>query len=351
MSELVRDGIQEVHIAGESFVLRDLQPSDEADQKALLALHTEVFGSAADTSWFGWKYWQGGGQGVGLWLGTRMVAYCGGTPRSVCHQGAWKHDLQIGDVMVAPEWRGVLTRRGPFFHVCDRFYRSRIGAGQPFDVAWGFPNQRHLHLAVKMGLSWDAGLMHGLTWTTAGAALPWHIRSEPWQIEADTSPDNPPDGLFDRTIQMLWTQMKRSPAAAGVSLGIRDAAYLRWRYLHRPDRNYQWVCVRRAWSTRPLGVAVVAEAPSDGALLWLDWIGPMQHLPLAALACRTHARQVGATYLNAWASEPVCLALADSGVNHRSVVAGLGVPVASDVTDNQVAALNWWFMGGDTDFL
>ena len=54
MSELVRDGIQEVHIAGESFVLRDLQSSDEADQKALLALHTEVFGSAADTSWFGW---------------------------------------------------------------------------------------------------------------------------------------------------------------------------------------------------------------------------------------------------------------------------------------------------------
>jgi hypothetical protein len=202
-------------------------------------------------------------------------------------------------------------------------------------------------LAVKMGLSWDAGLMHHLAWTTAGALLPWHLRAEPWQPKSNGSPDH----SFARTIQMLWDQMKRSPAAAGVSLGVRDAPYLQWRYLRRPDRTYQWVCVRRAWSTRPLGLAVVAAVPADGALLWLDWIGPMQYLPLAAQACRLHAARVGASYLTAWASEPVCLALEGSGVDHRSVEAGLGVPVASDVTDNQVTALNWWFMGGDTDFL
>lgn len=329
-----------VQIAQQTFTLRDLRTDHRS---ALLQLHREVFGGHADSRWFEWKYVQGGGQGVGLWLRDRMVAFCGGTPRSVCHKGRWLRDLQIGDVMVLPEWRGVLTRRGPFFHVCESFYRSRLGSQQDFDVAWGFPNLRHLQLAVKMGLSWDAGVMHELVWSTKGVELPWNVQARPW-VAADAA-------QFDRSIGAFWAAMHQSATASDVALGRRDSDHARWRYLQRPDRRYRWLRVGRAWSLRPMGVAVLAESTADGALSWLDWIGPMDALPLASLACRVHAARQGASYLTAWASDAVCAQLSVTEPARTAVASGLGVPVASDVTENSVSSLNWWFMGGDTDFL
>jgi hypothetical protein len=88
----------------------------------------------------------GGGEGVGAWHDGRLVAHCGGLPRNILHQGILQHDLQIGDVMVAPEWRGILTRHGPFFHVSKKFYDSRLGRKNRFHMGFGFPNARHLRL-------------------------------------------------------------------------------------------------------------------------------------------------------------------------------------------------------------
>lgn len=331
---------EQVQIAQQSFTLRDLLPDHRS---AMLQLHSEVFGSHADPRWFDWKYVEGCGQGVGLWLSERMVAFCGGTPRSVCHQGQWRHDLQIGDVMVLPEWRGVLTRRGPFFHVCDSFYRSRIGSQRAFDVAWGFPNLRHLQLAVKMGLSWDGGVMHELVWNTDGVDLPWHVRARPWTAVAGTQ--------FEQAVNACWAAMLRSPKSSDLALGRRDADHARWRYLQRPDRRYRWLQVGHAWSLRPLGLAVLAESTADGALAWLDWIGPLDALPVASRACRVYAARQGAKYLTAWASDAVCAHLNATEPARSTVASGLGVPVASDVMENSVLALKWWLMGGDTDFL
>ncbi|HOF52620.1 MAG TPA: GNAT family N-acetyltransferase, partial [Rhodoferax sp.] len=117
-------GAQMLEIAGTVFTLRDVGPSDCT---AVLGLHRRVFGSTVDAAWFDWKYRHGGGEAVGLWQGNELVAHCGGTPRTVLHHGRPARDLQIGDVMVAPEWRGVLRRRGPFYHVSERLYSSRLG--------------------------------------------------------------------------------------------------------------------------------------------------------------------------------------------------------------------------------
>ena len=81
-------------------------------------------------------------------------------------------------------------------------------------------------------------------------------------------------------------------------MGVRDAAYLRWRFAMRPDQAYRFVQLRRPWQRLPCGVVVL-------------------------------------------------------GPTGRNVAAGMsgGVPKASDLKEEQVLHLDWWLMAGDTDFL
>lgn len=332
-------GVQALEIAGQAFTLRDVVPADRAD---VLHLHHRVFGSTVDATWFNWKYRDGSGEAVGLWQGAELVAHCGGVPRAVWHQGRPLQDLQIGDVMVAPEWRGVLTRRGPFFLVSERFYASRLGAGQAFHAGFGFPNERAFRLGDRLGLNWNAGQMEVLTWLgPPSRRLGWGWRAEPLHLS---------DPAFDEAVAHAWAAMKAQTVT--YSIGVRDAAYLRWRFGRRPDQAYDFVQVRRPWRRQPDGVAVLARpANSQFCAQWLDWIGPPELLATACRLCRVQVARTGAAGLTTWASPAVANHLAGTGVTQRAVAAVLGMPKASNLTADQLPRLNWWLMGGDTDFL
>jgi hypothetical protein len=55
--------------------------------------------------------------------------------------------------------------------------------------------------------------------------------------------------------------------------------------------------------------------------------------------------------MTAWASQAVLERLLDTGIESRAEVAQIGMPTTSAVDPDVVAHLDWWFMGGDTDFL
>ena len=344
---------QTVQVGEFALTLRDVLPGDG---DAVVALHTLVFGPDVDAKWFAWKYGQaaqqGQGQAVGIWHGGALIAFCGGLPHTLWRQGRRVQGLQIGDVMVHPAWRGMLTRHGPFFHVSQRFYDSRLGAAQnhPFQLGFGFPNARHLRLAVLLGLLHDGGAMESLHWATAPTAidrLPWHWR---WQEMAPT------EEHFDRDVNAAWqTMLAQSP---DLTLAQRDAAYLRWRYADRPNAagapaaapvRYRFFKLRRAWSSKPVGVAVLDLRASSAH--WLDWVGPPELMLLACQACRLEAARAGATELTAWASPAVARMLERSGIVQRETCAWLGIPAASDLRPQELPGLHWWLMGGDTDFL
>lgn len=336
-----------------ALTLRDVVPSD---MPAVLALHSAVFGPGTDAHWYTWKYGaalsQGGGEAVGAWHGNDLIAYCGGLPRTLWQHGKSLNGLQMGDVMVHPAWRGILTRQGPFFHVTHRFHYSRLGArhSRPFQIGFGFPNLRHLRLGVVLGLVRDGGEIESLHWsalTTPARGLPWLWR---WQRLLPTDP------RFDQTINAAWQRMRAQ--APNLLLGQRDAAYARWRYVDRPKVSslhpstivrYHFYEMRRPWASTDVGVAVLDLSASTAH--WLDWIGSAALMPVAATACRLEAARAGSAELMAWASPAVARQLADSGIARREVCAGLGVSAASDLATQDVRGLPWWLMGGDTDFL
>jgi hypothetical protein len=248
--------------------------------------------------------------------------------------------------MVAPAWRGILTRRGPFFHASQTFYQHHVGMQRAHQIAYGFPSERHLRLAVKLGLLWDGGPIHALDWRCAGSAvspLPWHWRC----TELDPAARD-----FDATANRAWATMQ--VGARALTLGQRDAAYLRWRFVQRPGSaagqpRYRLFALHRPWRRCPAGLAVLDLRGAQAQ--WLDWVGPLALLPLAAQACRWQAAQAGANSLSLWASPLVAERLAGTAVDNSSVTAWLGIPQASTIVPPDFAAMQWWLMGGDTDFL
>lgn len=342
-----------VQVGDSTLTLRDMVPDDIT---AVLALHEHVFGSGADAHWFAWKYGQGLSQGqgraIGAWHDGQLVAYCGGLPRTLRLHNTNLRGLQIGDVMVHPAWRGILSRRGPFFQVSKRFYDSQIGAAdsRPFELGFGFPNERHLRLAVLLGLLHDGGVIKSLRWICLPASsfrLPWFWR---WQPLLASDPH------FDRKVNAAWKRMKAE--LPHVVLGQRDATYMRWRYVDRPSEDsehgktiprYHFFELRYAWSNTSTGIAVLDLASAIPH--WLDWVGAVGLMPLVSRACRVEAARVGANEMMAWASPPVATVLAQSDIRSREVCAGLGIPVGSDLKSHNIADTQWWLTGGDTDFL
>jgi hypothetical protein len=336
-----------------ALILRDVTPGDVA---AVLTLHTLVFGSDVDALWFDWKYGQalgrGGGQAVGLWHGAQLIAYCGGLPRPLWRQGQPLSGLQIGDVMVHPQWRGIYARHGPFFQVSRRFYQSRLGMAseQPFQLGYGFPNERHLRLAVLLGLLRDGGVIEALRWDTSlplAQSLPWL-----WKCRELA----PTDRAFDLSVNTAWESMK--VASDDLTLGQRDATYVRWRYVDRPNDasvpnkaapRYRFFALRRVFAGSCQGLAVL-DLRSNSAH-WLDWIGPTELMVLANRACCQQAARCGASSLTAWASPAVAQVLKDSDIQSREVCAHLGIPSHSALDPQTLPDLQFWLMGGDTDFL
>lgn len=117
---------------------------DKANSDAeaeLLNLFLDAFGHEMPPELWHWKY-----QGVDI-LGMMLrnegkaVAFYGGMPRTTHLFGTPVTAVQIGDVMVHPEHRGTLTRKGAFFQVATHFLERYVGEQQLYPIAFGFPLQ------------------------------------------------------------------------------------------------------------------------------------------------------------------------------------------------------------------
>jgi hypothetical protein len=322
-------------VGGHRFRVADISA---ADRDEVLRLFVAAFGFMPDTAWYTWKYVANRGQAIGLWdeMG-HLVAHYAGVPRELRWRGVAIQAIQIGDVMVAPEVRGFLTRKGPFFQVCSRFFASRVGAGLTHRLAFGFPNDRAIRLGVTLDLYYDAGPIHLISWPTKRQDLPWGWR---WSRLGEGN-------TLARQVDRAWQSMALD--LSDHVLGVRDAEYLHQRFFSRPDREYQIFCLRHWPFGGVAGVAVMRFEPGRAELL--DLIGVRPALAAVVRAAVAEAARAGATTLTAWASPAVLDALKVTEPHVDGLAAYLAVAKASDLTAEAVAAAPWWWMGGDTDFL
>lgn len=330
-------------VAGQPLVVRFITPDDWPQ---VLALHHAVFGSSLAHDWCDWKYGADRGHAVGAWHEGRLIAMCGGLPRTLHQGGHTLRGLQICDVMVDAAWRGILTRRGPFFMVCHELYSRLLGPQKDYHIGFGFPSARHLRLAVKSGLSWQGEMVEELFWPS----LPAPARHWPWSWRLDEL--TPAARTFKATIDQAWARMRQATATQGLLTGARDASYVQWRYTARPDMRYAFAALRPPWRHGPCGVLVVhlGQAAHE-PLRWVDWIGPPDDLRHALAAARQWAHRLGHTGMSTWLSPTALAVLEGSGWTARSAAAQLGIPRASAMDGTAVDQQRWWLTAGDTDFL
>lgn len=323
-------------IGGHRYVIRDVLPADEPQ---VIRLFVEAFGHQPGRDWFEWKYGAGRAGALGLWDETgRLKAHYAGIPRTILWQGHSVAGLQIGDVMVSPEIRGLMVRNGPLQQICSRFFATRVGAGRPYRFAWGFPNQRHLRLGITLGLYRDAGVISQLSW------LAKHRRLSPWWSFSplDASSDD-----FDSQVDSVWQAMAGD--LRDHVLGMRDSGYVRWRFVSRPDRQYRLYALRRRLNGRMMALAVMRFA--EGGAELLDVVGPRSVFRHVVRAALSEAARAGATCLTAWASPALVELAGDTGAAAVPSGASLAISKGSDLSAEEITAARWWLMGGDTDFL
>ena len=317
----------------------------EGEVAAMRQLFRTIFGHEMSAEHWQWKYAQGAGSGLGLWVDGELLAHYGGTTRAVLAFGAPMVACQVCDVMVAPQARAALARRGPLAQLTATFLEHRIGEGTPHHIGFGFPSDRHFGVAQRLGLYEAVDEMVCVWWP---AAVPprgdgWRWRSTALDLEALR------EGSKEwQDIARLWQTM--AAAFTGSVLGVRAPEWLRLRYARRPGLQYEVLLLRSRLTRRARGAVVLRR--HTGFVEIVDLIGPPDAFAQLVHAARQRTAMAGAGHCQAWITASHAAMLQSAGVPCRVERLGITVPANAHTPGPAPARFRdkWFLMSGDTDF-
>jgi hypothetical protein len=307
-------------------------PRDEAQ---CLELFEAAFGYRIDPALWRWKYRDAAHPGMGVWRDGQLVAFYGAMPRRVLCFGRPVSAVQIGDVMVLPSERGVMTRTGPFQIAATTYFDRSLGYGRPHLLGFGFPTAKALAVARKLGLYEEVDQMAELSWP---ADEHWSART--LRCDAVRAQDK-------EAIQGLWEAMALESRDS--ILGTRDAEYIEQRYRKHPTVTYECLMVRRRLTGAVQGVMVLRSA-GEGELELMDLIGPRRKFPALIAAARAWALRKGARRLRAWITASHAHELAATGAARTLLDLIVPTNVWSPGPPVDELRGRWWLTAGDTDF-
>ncbi|MCH7671700.1 MAG: GNAT family N-acetyltransferase [Proteobacteria bacterium] len=318
---------------------------DSFDPLEIAELFQKSFGVDFDADIWHWKYMQGDGKCVVARpiRDGAIVAHYGGAPRHIYYFGAAALAIQICDVMVLPEIRGQYGKSSLFFKVAATFLEREIGNTVRHLLGFGFPNQKAMNIAIRLGL-------YEKTDDFVEVLYP---RSDgPTQNSAHilTALD-----LTDRAqrlqLDSLWQAM-RTDFEDNI-IGVRDCAYICYRYFEHPsarDKRYRCVSILDSISHQPLAIAILKD--SDGYTLIMDLICPLDAVSPAISALNQTLGESSQTQgLKMWITRG-CLSriMLDGAIVNEL---GIEIPCNSWNPGPSAASLygRWWLTAGDMDFM
>jgi len=308
---------------------------DRGQEKEWLDLFEAAFGYRMAEPLFRWKYRHDPRPGMGAWRDGELVAFYGAMTRHVLHFGKPERTVQIGDVMTRPDERGVMTRSGPFQIAASTFIERSVGYGRPFLFGFGFPTEKALQVAQKLGLYEQVDQIMELVWQPRSS----------WRGRLDHC--EPLKPRHRDVVDRLWQAM--ASRYQGSVIGVRDWDYLQDRYATHPVNRYQLLLVRQRITGRPKGVLVVRDR-EDAGLEILDLVGSPDHFGDLVRAARQQAHRRGRHRAFLWLTESHCKMLAPTAPQQGPL--GLVVPanVWSRGPNADELRGRWWLTGGDMDF-
>lgn len=311
---------------------------DVADDGLIQHLFVECFGHAISPSLWAWKYQMGQSTHSGVWLGQTLVAHYGGITRRVRLWGQRALAFQGCDVMVHPSQRGRFSRQNPLVLATTHAVKTHVGVGTKHKVLYGFPNERHMRAAEKLGLYETVQMLDDVRWAAKST-----------NTSATCQRLNSAGYAFKLIATYLWWSM--AAKCRDRVLLERDYAYLRYRYLDHPSAAaYHMLVVTSADAWLPMGVVVLRDNGEEW--LVMDVIGDPALLADNLVAASNYVSQRGGLGCRTWLARDVASAIRETMHTEH---AGPPIPVAGQIISPgiQPSALRdqWWIMPGDSDFL
>ena len=304
-------------------------------------LFQAAFGQSMTMPLWQWKYQSSvsPSYSIAYWQESHLVAHYGGFERPILFFGTPHKALQMGDTMVAPNKRGIMTKNGLFSQLARVFLHRFIGYGSAHLLGFGFPNARVMKLAETLKLYQPAGRMTRLSWSHS--SLKAHLKPRVWYKIRPISMQE--DRL---AINTLWKKMAND--TQHFIIGIRDGQRIDYRYVQHPEKNYSVLKVQQRLSNQLLAVLVLSKEDSQYQLL--DFICSIKHIPIVLYAAirfsqqeqtslYTHISDNLKPYFKAY---PYAENDPQITIPHSCCTAG---PDIEQVRDK------WWLMGGDSDFM
>lgn len=301
------------------------------DFDVIATLFHDVFGHPLSHALWKWKYAEGRGNAIIVRRDGMVVAHYGGMYRNIfiCGKPDWA--FQICDVMVHPKERGVLTRQGPFL------LAAATSAEIYGPLGFGFPNQRAMRVAEKMGLYAEAGKMTEVRWQPAAPGF--RMLSKVRHLIAESDVDK-------SIVNQLWQHMAHD-LKSGV-VGIRDWDFLEQRYFRHPHIHYEVLLVTHRLTGKPLGVAVMRN--HEGRCELLDIVAPLKNLSAVLDQARRMTGIWGLSYLYCWITTTYASMFVACGGTEEQL--DISIPTSCWTSDSRADVFKnkWWLMSGDTDF-
>jgi hypothetical protein len=313
----------------DSFQLHEVKPLFESS-----------FETSFDESVWQWKYAGGRGRAVCARQGGELVAHYGGAPRDILYFGEASKAIQICDVMVLPEYRSFVSRDTLFFKTAATFLEQQVGNCAEHLLGFGFPNQRVLRMARRLGLYdvTDSFIEIHYPLRVDGAHNEYEI--VPFDLLAREAPE---------LVDGLWAEMAKGLQA--LIVGTRDWVYWHYRYCTHPAWSQGiYSCVAlRSKADKQIKALFLLRQQDQGRLL-MDIVGAVEQFPIyvevlrdslaidnIALMCRTTRAQASK------------LDLHDAHWQELEIEIPCNIWTRGPSAGQLQGA--WWLTAGDMDFL
>ncbi len=291
-----------------------------------------------------WKYRLGQGRCViaRTEAGGDIVAHYGGAPRQISYFGEPAVAIQVCDVMVLPEVRRSYGKSSLFFRTAATFLEREIGYSVKHLLGFGFPNQKAMNIAIRLGLyektdefvevhiAPDTALLEG-----------WRITELQFKERA-------------AAIDTLWQQMRDDFSDS--ILGERNSAYFDYRFRQHPfGKRGQYRALQLVDAQEQLSAVAVLK-PHGEHMLLMDVFARRSEIAdhIVRLQTWSHdAAKEDATM------RPIKFWVTRSGLARINLTPtavhdlGIEIPCNSWNAGPPAELLRdkWWLTAGDMDFL
>lgn len=309
------------------------------------ALFEQSFNVEFNRPLWDWKYARNDGTCVVARLEKNgpIMAHYGGAPRKIIYFGEPSMAIQPCDVMVHPSIRKQYGKGSLFFEVAATFLEREIGNTVNHLLGFGFPNQKTMNISKRLGLYQKTDDFIEIVYSAENSER----QRGQYSIEDYDAEDEASTQALDR----LWASM-RHDYAEGI-IGVRDAAYVRYRYVDHPfaaSGQYRCVLLRDDRSGEVAAFAVLKRHEEGRLLMDLVCAAQTMSTAIASLIQDLSERGEG-EILRAW----VTRSGSDRLMLDGAIVNELGIEIPCNSWNPGPSAEllygAWWLTAGDMDFV